>query len=125
MRQTAPMPTTSERSSPSVIGSAEAEKNFTSLDFRISSPSLQKENDSCCPLHSNLIVGLDIFFASPIVTHNNIINNYTPGVSPDIQYVGAPFPMISLNVVDSIAVAGTGATGWYNVTSAGAQIPTP
>ncbi len=73
-------------------------------------------------IHSNTLAGLDIHNASPIVTHNNIINNYVPGLNPDIQYVGPPFPMISLNVVDSIAVSGSGATGWYNVNSAGAQI---
>ncbi len=73
-------------------------------------------------IHSNPTVGLDIVNAAPIVTHNNINVNDPSGVNPDIQYVGPPFPMISMNVVDIIAVAGTGATGLYNVTGAGAAI---
>ena len=73
-------------------------------------------------IHSNNNCGLDIPNASPIVTHNNINFNGVPGAGPDIQYVGPPFPMISLNVFDFIVVQGSGATGMFNVTSGGAPI---
>ena len=77
-------------------------------------------------IHSNPTAGLDIVNSSPIVTHNNIHNNDPGGVNPDIQYVGPGFfPMVSFNVVDIIATPGTGATGQYNVTSAGVVVPTP
>ena len=73
-------------------------------------------------IHSNPTVGVEIFNASPVVTHNNISRNDPGGINPDIQYTGPPFPMISMNVFDIIAVPGTGATGLYNVTSLGAAI---
>ena len=73
-------------------------------------------------IHSNSMVGLDIINASPIVTHNNINFNCPMGINPDIQYVGGPFPMISLNVFDIIIVQGSGATGSFNVTSGGVPI---
>ncbi len=77
-----------------------------------SKPVVIKDNH----IHSNLLAGLDVLNASPVVSHNNIHNN---GVV-DIQYAGPTLPTISLNVFDSRT--GTGAAGWYNVTTAGAQI---
>jgi len=73
-------------------------------------------------IHSNPTVGLDIVNASPLVTHNNINFNDPSGINPDIQYAGPPFPMISLNVFDLIVVQGSGATGSFNVNSAGVPI---
>jgi hypothetical protein len=73
-------------------------------------------------IHSNPNVGLDIVNAFVVVSHNNINLNDPAGVNPDIQYVGPPFPMISLNVVDIIVIAGSGATGLFNVTTAGGAI---
>ncbi len=69
---------------------------------------------------------------TPIITHNNIHNNYyNPQVSPtgsDINYynciTASSMPMISLNIYDIIikSSAGNSAAGQYNVTSAGATI---
>jgi len=73
-------------------------------------------------IHSNPNVGLDIVNAFVIVSHNNINLNDPAGVNPDIRYVGPTFPMISLNVVDIISIAGSGATGLFNVTTAGGAI---
>jgi hypothetical protein len=73
-------------------------------------------------IHSNPNIGLDIVNAFVIVSHNNINLNDPAGVNPDIRYVGPPFPMISLNVVDRIAIAGSGATGLFNVTTAGGPV---
>jgi hypothetical protein len=67
-------------------------------------------------IHSSLTAGLDIVNASPIVTHNNVHSNGTW----DIQYTGAPFPMLSFNVFDNRNGAGAG--GLYNVTSLGGAI---
>jgi hypothetical protein len=73
-------------------------------------------------IHSNPNVGLDIVNAFVIVSHNNINLNDPAGVNPDIRYAGPPYPMISLNVVDIISVAGSGATGLFSVTGAGGPI---
>jgi parallel beta-helix repeat protein len=69
-------------------------------------------------IHSNTLVGIDVGNVAPIITHNNL--NYNMG-GWDIRYVGPNFfPMISFNVFDNRN--GAGATGLYNVTSAGATI---
>jgi hypothetical protein len=67
-------------------------------------------------IHSHGTAGLDIVSSSPIVTHNNIHSN--PLV--DIQYDPASAPVISLNVFD--VVAGAGTAGLYNVTTLGLAI---
>jgi hypothetical protein len=69
-------------------------------------------------IHSSGTAGLDAVNASPIVTHNNIHSNGTW----DVQYAGAPFPMVSFNVYDNINRIGGTAGGLYNVTSPGGAI---
>jgi len=71
-------------------------------------------------IHSNPLVGVDIVTCTPVVSHNNIFANHA--TNPDIQYAGPPYPTISLNVVDTIWGAGTGATGMYNVDRNGAVV---
>jgi hypothetical protein len=61
--------------------------------------------------------------AGPVITHNDVFYNYSPGAAFagwDIQYIGPPFPMISFNVFDY--VNGSGAAGSYNVDSQGTGI---
>jgi parallel beta-helix repeat protein len=82
-------------------------------------------------LHSNVHtpMGAGIFVStSPVmISNNNITQNDAvniPRIWADIDYSTSmgPFPMISLNVFDIIKFPGMGATGNYNVTSAGAPI---
>jgi len=71
-------------------------------------------------IHSNPLAGLEASFCSPLVTHNDIINNDPAGLNPDIIYIGPPFPTFSMNIFDINPSAGTGAGGALNLTSAGA-----
>jgi hypothetical protein len=68
-------------------------------------------------IHSNIVAGIDVGDFTPIITHNNVINN----TGPDIQYSGPTFfPVISCNIYDNLT--GTGAAGQYNSTSLGLPI---
>jgi parallel beta-helix repeat protein len=74
-------------------------------------------------IHGNGLCGIDVSMAGPVITHNDVFYNYSPGAAVsgwDIQYIGPPFPMISFNVFDY--VNGSDAAGSYNVDSRGAGI---
>jgi hypothetical protein len=68
-------------------------------------------------VHSNYTCGVQVLYASPIITHNNINANIGGN---DIEYFGPPTPNISLNVFDnSVPQTGIFANGNYNVDSNG------
>jgi len=70
-------------------------------------------------VHSNWTSGIQVLYASPIITHNNINDNG----SFDIEYFGPPTPNVSLNVFDnSAAQTGIFANGNYNVDRLGNPI---
>jgi hypothetical protein len=68
-------------------------------------------------IHSNTVAGVYVGNFSPLITHNNVINN--PGT--DIQYTGPTFfPVISYNIYDNLT--GAGGVGQYNSTTLGLPI---
>ncbi len=73
--------------------------------------------------------GIYIFECSPIITHNDVINNDRAGggTDPDIDYMNCTttWPTISYNVYDIRFTSATPALGQYNTTSAGTTWPTP